>query len=211
VLEAKKTSKDPILGQKQAENYAEDIKRQTGKDLFIFLSNGYEIWFWNKPNENPRMVKGFHSREALDRILFQNRSKKDFVDVHIKKEIIDRLPNIESVKRVLEGIETGKRKLLVVQATGTGKTRVAMASIEVGLTATPAEIIDRDTFRFFDCEDSTPTTLFTYDEAVEEGYLVAYKVYKSQTHFQIAGVKPGDVPHEVMKALVEKGVEPDDV
>jgi type I restriction enzyme R subunit len=310
VLEAKKTSKDPILGQKQAEDYADDIKRQTGKDLFIFLSNGYEIWFWNKPNENPRMVKGFHSREALDRILFQNRSKKDFVDVPIKKEIIDRLPNIESVKRVLEGIETGRRKFLVVQATGTGKTRVAMAlidvllranraqkilfladrkalrdqaysdgfkvffpneskskvfsgsldknsrlfastiqtfmdcyqefsvgdfdviisdechrsiynkwkdvftyfdAIEIGLTATPAEIIDRDTFRFFDCEDNIPTALYTYDEAVEEGYLVPYKVYKTRTHFQIAGVKPGDVPHDVMKTLMEKGVEPDDV
>src|SRR5205823_5151451 len=85
VLEAKKTSKDPILGQKQAEDYADDIKRQTGKDLFIFLSNGYEIWFWNKPNENPRMVKGFHSRDALGRILFQNRSKKDFVDLPIRK------------------------------------------------------------------------------------------------------------------------------
>src|SRR5437016_6309545 len=310
VLEAKKTSKDPILGQKQAEDYADDIKRQTGKDLFIFLSNGYEIWFWNKPNENPRMVKGFHSREALDRILFQNRSKKDFVDVPINKEIIDRLPNIESVKRVLEGIESGRRKFLVVQATGTGKTRVAMAlidvllranrakkilfiaerkalrdqaysdgfkvffpseskskvfsgsldknsrlfastiqtfmdcyqefsvgdfdliisdechrsiynkwkdvftyfdAVEIGLTATPADIIERDTFRFFDCEDNTPTTLYAYDEAVEDGCLVPYKVYKTQTHFQIAGVKPGDVPNEVMKELMEKGVEPEDV
>ncbi len=84
-------------------------------------------------------------------------------------------------------------------------------AIEIGLTATPAEIIDRDTFRFFDCEDNTPTTLYTYGEAVEEGYLVPYKVYKTQTHFQIAGVRPDDVPNAVMKELMERGVEPDDV
>ncbi|HLC81454.1 MAG TPA: type I restriction endonuclease [Candidatus Nanoarchaeia archaeon] len=45
VIEAKRTSKDPIAGQKQAEEYVSDIKKQTGKDVFIFLSNGYEIWF----------------------------------------------------------------------------------------------------------------------------------------------------------------------
>lgn len=38
VVEAKRTSKDPILGRKQAEEYADDIKSQTGKDVFIFLS-----------------------------------------------------------------------------------------------------------------------------------------------------------------------------
>ena len=43
IIEAKRTSKDPLIGQKQAEQYADDIKRQTGRDVFIFLSNGYEI------------------------------------------------------------------------------------------------------------------------------------------------------------------------
>ena len=43
IIEAKRTSKDPLIGQKQAEQYADDIKRQTGRDVFIFLPNGYEI------------------------------------------------------------------------------------------------------------------------------------------------------------------------
>jgi len=46
VVEAKRTSKDPIIGRKQAEEYADDIESQTGKNVFIFLCNGYEIWFW---------------------------------------------------------------------------------------------------------------------------------------------------------------------
>src|SRR3989304_7528529 len=37
VVEAKRTTKDPVLGQEQAEEYADDIKKQTGKDIFIFL------------------------------------------------------------------------------------------------------------------------------------------------------------------------------
>jgi len=48
IIEAKRTIKDALLGQKQAEEYADDIKAQTGKDVFIFLSNGYEIWFWTE-------------------------------------------------------------------------------------------------------------------------------------------------------------------
>lgn len=141
VIEAKKTSKDPILGEKQAEGYADDIKKQSGKDVFIFLTNGYEIWFWNRPYENPRMVKGFHSINALQRLRYQNGFKKGFEEVPIRKEIVDRPYQIEAVKRVLEGIEKGRRKFLIVQATGTGKTRVAMALIDVLLKSNHAQKI----------------------------------------------------------------------
>ncbi len=44
IVEAKRTSKDPLLTAKeQANQYADDIKSQIGKNIFIFLSNGYEI------------------------------------------------------------------------------------------------------------------------------------------------------------------------
>jgi type I restriction enzyme R subunit len=84
-------------------------------------------------------------------------------------------------------------------------------AVEVGLTATPAEIIERDTFRFFDCYNKIPTALYAYENAVKEKWLAPYKVYITQTHFQIAGVKPEDVPAEAKRELLEKGVEPDDV
>jgi len=71
VVEAKRTSKDPILGRKQAEEYADDIKSQTGKDVFLFLSNGYEIWFWDRARYGPRQVKGFFSQKSLERLRFQ--------------------------------------------------------------------------------------------------------------------------------------------
>ena len=310
IIEAKRTSKDPIIGQKQAEMYAQDIKNQTGKDIFIYLTNGYEILFWNKPFENPRTLRGFHSRDDLERIRFQNKAKKKFSDVPIKEEIINRPYQIESVKRILEGIDKGKRKFLVVQATGSGKTRVSMGlidvllrankvqkvlfladrkalrnqsydegfkvwfpneakskvvsghldknsrlyastiqtfmgcyqefspgafdliisdeahrsiynkwkdvftyfdAIQVGLTATPSDLIDRDTFRFFECDGQQPAYLYTYEQAIEDGYLADFRVQGAQTHFQIEGIKPSDIPDSIKKKLLEGGMEEDDM
>ncbi|MCK5109338.1 MAG: type I restriction endonuclease subunit R, partial [Methanosarcinales archaeon] len=69
IIEAKRTSKDPILtAQKQAEEYADDIKAQMGNDVFIFLSNGYEIWFWDRERYGPRLVNGFFSQKDLERL-----------------------------------------------------------------------------------------------------------------------------------------------
>src|SRR5690606_20629869 len=62
-------------------------------------------------------------------------------------------------------------------------------AIQIGLTATPAEFIDRDTFKFFDCDGKTPTFLYTFDEAVKEDYLVDFDVYSAQTHFQRKGIR----------------------
>ncbi|CAG0964348.1 MAG: type I restriction-modification system restriction subunit [Candidatus Methanoperedens nitroreducens] len=77
IIEAKRTSRDPILAaQKQAQEYANDIKAQTGRDVFIFLSNGYEIWFWDRDHYGPRQVKGFFSQSDLERLKFQGIERK---------------------------------------------------------------------------------------------------------------------------------------
>jgi type I restriction enzyme R subunit len=55
VVEAKRTSKDPLVGQKQAEEYADDIRSQTGRDVFISLTNGKEIKFWDRSRAGFRM------------------------------------------------------------------------------------------------------------------------------------------------------------
>ena len=50
----------------------------------------------------------------------------------------------------------------------------------LGLTATPVEEIDRNTYRMFDLEDNNPTFAYELEEAIEDGYLVDYgqpKVY----------------------------------
>jgi type I restriction enzyme, R subunit len=45
VLEAKRDSRSPLEGERQAVEYAELIYQQTGKLPFIFLSNGDETYF----------------------------------------------------------------------------------------------------------------------------------------------------------------------
>lgn len=84
-------------------------------------------------------------------------------------------------------------------------------AIQIGLTATPADMIERDTFKFFDCEGKTPTFLYTFDEAVQDEYLVDYNVYSAQTRFQRRGIKGVDLTEEEKESLREKGIDPDNL
>lgn len=45
-------------------------------------------------------------------------------------------------------------------------------SLLVGLTATPREDVDHDTYALFDLEDGVPTDAYSLDEAVRDGHLV---------------------------------------
>lgn len=81
----------------------------------------------------------------------------------------------------------------------------------IGLTATPAEFIDRNTFLEFDCTDGIPTFLYSYEQAIEEGYLVDYDLYVAQTKFQRKGIRGVDLTEEERNALVEQGIDPDSI
>lgn len=81
----------------------------------------------------------------------------------------------------------------------------------IGLTATPADFLERDTFRLFGCEDKTPTFLYSYKQAVDEKYLVDFSLYQAQTGFQRRGIKGADLDEESRNALIEQGLDPDDV
>ncbi len=82
---------------------------------------------------------------------------------------------------------------------------------QVGLTATPANYINRDTFLAFDCTDGKPTYLYTYEQAIEDKYLVDYELYAARTKFQRQGIHGVDLTEEERNALIEKGLDPDDI
>lgn len=84
-------------------------------------------------------------------------------------------------------------------------------AIHIGLTATPAHFIDRDTFKFFETDGTAPTFLYTYDTAVKDGYLADYSVYSSQTKFQRKGIRGIDLSEEEQNSLREKGINPEDI
>ena len=82
---------------------------------------------------------------------------------------------------------------------------------QVGLTATPANYINRDTFLAFDCADGKPTYLYTYEQAIEDKFLVDYELYAARTNFQRKGIHGVDLTEEERNALIEKGLDPDDI
>ncbi len=81
----------------------------------------------------------------------------------------------------------------------------------IGLTATPADFVDRDTFLLFDCPDGIPTFCYPYRQAIDENVLVDYSLYKAQTNFQREGIKGIDLTEEEQNALIEQGIDPDEI
>ena len=81
----------------------------------------------------------------------------------------------------------------------------------IGLTATPAAYIDRNSFLEFGCTEEIPTSLYERKQAVEEKKLVDFDLYKAQTHFQRAGIRGATLSEEEKNALAEKGIDPDEI
>ncbi|MDO9325953.1 MAG: DEAD/DEAH box helicase family protein, partial [Methanoregula sp.] len=279
----------------------------------------YQLIFWDRERYSPREVKGFYTQGDLERLRFQ-KTQDATSPVEVDTAIVDRAKGIECVKRVVEHLQRGHRKGLIVMATGTGKTRVAMAiikilmekglvqkvlfladrralrdqamnkgyklffpeeakdkifagkydkskrlyvstiqtfqeiyldkdangqfrlspgefdliisdeahrsiynkwkdvftyfdAIQIGLTATPSEILDKDTLRFFECQNGAPTALYSYDDAVADGVLVDFRksILGARTHFQIAGVRRQDLTEGERAKLLEQGIDPDEI
>ncbi len=83
--------------------------------------------------------------------------------------------------------------------------------MHLGLTATPTDFLDHNTFELFDCRDDIPTFYYGYDEAVQDKHLVPYRpVHVARTGFQIEGVKPGELPNEAKQQVRQQGVDPDE-
>jgi type I restriction enzyme R subunit len=310
VIEAKRTSIDPRLARAQTEFYVTELEKQQSFQPFAFMTNGHEIHFWDVGQANPRQVQGFFSPLDLENLLYLRQNKTPLTKSTINTAITDRTYQLHAIRRVSETFEQGKHKALIVMATGTGKTRVAMSLVDVflntnqarrilfvadrdalveqalsegfqahipaepstriysykidtanrlyvvtlqtlsnifdrftpgffdliifdevhrsifnkwnevlhyfyarmiGLTATPAQFIDRNTFLEFECFDGLPTSLYTYEEAIEEGYLVDYDLYQAQTRFQRQGIRGVDLSEEERNALIEQGLAPDDL
>lgn len=69
-------------------------------------------------------------------------------------------------------------------------------SFLVGLTATPTEDIDRNTYSLFDLEDGVPTDAYSLDEAVAEGHLVPPKAISVPLRIVRSGLRYDDLSDE---------------
>lgn len=69
-------------------------------------------------------------------------------------------------------------------------------SLLVGLTATPKDEVDRDTYSLFDLERGIPTDAYGLDEAVQDGFLVPPKAVSVPLKFQREGIKYDDLSED---------------
>ena len=314
VVEAKRTSRDAQVGRHQAELYAINLEKQFGQKPNIFLTNGYDIEFydWQYPI---RKVQGYYTQDELELNIQRRTSKIPLQEIDINKNITDRYYQIEAIKSVAERMQTNFRGALLVMATGTGKTRTAASLIEVfakanwakrilfladrtalvkqakdnlndylpnipsvnllqekedqtsrlvfstyqtminlidkevegtqrkygvghfdlvifdeihrsvynkykavfnyfdaykiGLTATPKDTADKNTYELFELSEGNPTYNYDLDRAVEDHYLVPYKSYSVSTHFQRDGIKYSELSDEEKREYEEKFGDPE--
>lgn len=310
VVEAKKRSRNARDADEQLRHYVTEIAQQQEFAPFGFMTNGLDVHFWEVGLANPRLVSGFFTLKDLERLLFIRQNAIPHQQLTINSQIVDRPYQHEAIRRVADAFAGGKRRALVVMATGTGKTRTTMGMIDlfsqarqaqnilfladretlveqaltdgfkahlpneprtriytydvqtdqrlyvateqtmslcyekfspgffdlivldeshrsifnrftsvldyfdarfIGLTATPADLVARNTFNVFGCEDKAPSFNYTYQEAVAEKYLVDFSLYKAQTGFQRDGIKGAELSEEDKNALIEQGFDPDEI
>ena len=304
VVEAKRTSVDPKVGQNQAKLYADCLEQEYHQRPVIYYTNGFEIYMWDDVNYPPRKVSGFYTQDELQLLINRRENRQSLEHIFVNDKITNREYQLEAIKSVCEAFDEGHRKALLVMATGTGKTRTAISIVDVlsdkewvknvlfladrtvlvkqaknnfvkllpnmsccnllstvdnpedsrivfstyqtminaidstknksgnklftpghfdliivdeahrsiykkyqaifdyfdglvvGLTATPRNDVDRNTYRFFEIENDVPTYAYEYDRAVKEGYLVDYHTIKTTTDFMDRGIKYNELSEE---------------
>ncbi|MBR6385671.1 MAG: DEAD/DEAH box helicase family protein, partial [Ruminococcus sp.] len=131
IIEAKRSSKDPNIGRKQAVLYADCLEKKFGRRPMMFTSNGFETYFWDDKSSPQRKVSGFFTKSDLEKLMNRRETRKKLKTIAIDEKITDRYYQIEAIRAVCEHFEEGFRKALIVMATGTGKTRTASSLTDV--------------------------------------------------------------------------------
>lgn len=135
VVEAKRTLKDPDVGQQQAKLYADCLEKMKGQRPLIFYSNGNHTWLWDDRRSPPREVQGFYTREELELAIQRRSLQTDLKPLAINKAIVERSYQQRAIRSMCESMAKGKRAGLLTMATGTGKTRMSIALVELLMRA----------------------------------------------------------------------------
>jgi len=293
VVEAKRSMTDPEVGQQQAKLYADCLEAMKGQRPLIFYTNGHQTWLWDDLRGAPRAVQGFYTRDELALAMARRSMVKPLQSLAINSSIVERPYQHRAIRAMCESFDSGKRAGLLTMATGTGKTRTAIALVDlllranlakrvlfladrvalvkqatnafkahlpdsspvnlvsdktgqgrvylstyptmmglidqldggrrvygighfdvviideahrsvyqkygaifryfdsllVGLTATPRDEVDFDTYRLFGLETGVPTDAYSLDEAVKDGYLVPPRAQSVPIKFVQEGIR----------------------
>ena len=160
VLEAKSSSKHPLVGKEQARKYA-----RGNRCRYVILSNGFLHYFWDLELGNPSTITEFPRPESIGEIVKrQPPDRRRLVDEVVEADYIikTKMPDYErragwinkserdefmrvnglrmmreyqvnAVKSIQRAVKRGKDRFLFEMATGTGKTLIAAAVIKLFL------------------------------------------------------------------------------
>ena len=131
LVEAKRTSRDSMEGQRQAELYANCLEQRYGQRPIIFLSNGYKHRLWDDLRYPPREVQGFYKKDELETLIRRREIRQPLAQATLSNTIAGRYYQQRAIRAICESLEQGHLKALLVQATGTGKTRTAISLTDV--------------------------------------------------------------------------------
>ena len=126
----------PRLGRTQAKCYADGLEKTHGQRPSSSTPTATTSGSGTTPSgEPPRKLYGFYSQDSLEYLHFQRANRESLTKTVPNPAIAGRMYQIEAIKRVVERFAAKHRKALIVQATGTGKTRVAVSLCELLLRA----------------------------------------------------------------------------
>ncbi len=129
IVEVKKTSVSPETGRHQVDLYAECMKKVYGYKPVLYYTNGYHTRVIDGVYPD-RDVMAFHSLEELE-LMIQRRQRGDITDLSINEDITGRPYQKIGITKICEWLNSKHRRGLLVMATGTGKTRVAISLVDI--------------------------------------------------------------------------------
>ena len=124
IIEAKAQTKDPLDGLQQSINYAQKLKID-----FVYATNGDKIYEQSLIEGSGRWVENYPTPDELFNKKFgQIDTKKEQTitcPFHIEGNMKPRFYQQIAVQKSIEAIASGKDRILLTLATGTGKTYIA--------------------------------------------------------------------------------------
>ena len=135
LVEAKRTLKDADVGKQQAILYADCLEKEKGQRPIIFYTNGYKTWLWDDSRAAPREVQGFYTREELALAVQRRTIAENPLEHPARDSIVERHYQKRAIASLCEAFNAGQRRGLLALATGTGKTRIAIALVDVLMRA----------------------------------------------------------------------------
>lgn len=142
LVEAKKAMVSAKKGENQAQLYADSLKKMYGRRPVMYYSNGYDTYLWDDCfYKQSRLVHGYYTKSELQTVMYRRSQRKDLRTHPIDTHIVERPYQLRAIRSIAEHIAgndkmsgnliSTNRGALLVLATGTGKTRTAIALSKV--------------------------------------------------------------------------------